>query len=40
MRQVYRQCEIIECREAVPAMKKEGLDLDDVIALINQQPDR
>ncbi len=40
IRQVYHQCEIIECRELVAAMKKEGLALDDVIALINQQPDR
>ena len=40
IRQVYHQCEIIECREVTPAVKKEGLDLDDVIALINQQPDR
>ncbi len=40
IRQVYHQCEIVECREVVPAVKKEGLDLDDVIALINQQPDR
>jgi hypothetical protein len=35
--QVYHQCEIIECQEVTPTLKKEGLDLEDVIALINKQ---
>ena len=35
--QVYRHCEIIECREVTPTLRKEGLDLEDVVALINQQ---
>ena len=35
--QVYRHCEIIECREAAPTLKKEGPDLEDVVALINKQ---
>jgi hypothetical protein len=35
--QVYHQCEIIECQEITPTLKKEGLDVDDVISLINKQ---
>jgi hypothetical protein len=35
--QVYHQCEIIECQEVTPTLKKEGLDLEDVVALINKQ---
>jgi hypothetical protein len=35
--QIYRQCEILECHEVTPTLKKEGLDLEDVIALINKQ---
>ena len=35
--QIYHQCEIIECQEVTPTAKKEGLDLEDVIALINKQ---
>jgi len=35
--QIYRHCEILECREVTPTMRKEGLDLEDVVALINKQ---
>ena len=35
--QIYHQCEIIECQEVTPTLKKEGLDLEDVIALINKE---
>ena len=35
--QVYHQCEIIECQEVTPTLKKEGLDLEDVISLINKE---
>ena len=35
--QVYHQCEIVEFQEITPTLKKEGLDLEDVIALINKQ---
>ena len=35
--QVYHQCEIIACEEVTPTLKKEGLDLEDVISLINKQ---
>ena len=35
--QIYHQCEIVECQEVTPTLKKEGLDLDDVISLINKQ---
>ncbi len=35
--QVYHLCEIIECQEVTPTLKKEGLDLEDVVSLINQQ---
>jgi hypothetical protein len=37
IRQIYHQCEIIECQELTPTLKKEGLDLEDVIELINKQ---
>ena len=35
--QIYHQCEIVECREVTPTLKKEGLDLEDVIGLINKE---
>lgn len=38
--QIYRHCEILECQEVTPTLKKEGLDLEDVIALINKQEKR
>ncbi len=34
--QIYRQCEILECQEVTPT-RRQGLDLEDVIALINKQ---
>ena len=37
IRQIYHQCEIIECQAVTPTLKKEGLDLEDVIALINKE---
>ena len=37
IQQIYLHCEILECQEVTPTLKKEGLDLDDVIALINKQ---
>jgi len=38
--QIYRNCEILECQEITPTLKKEGLDLDDVLALINKQSEK
>ncbi|HEY7744583.1 MAG TPA: hypothetical protein VIA19_16195 [Burkholderiales bacterium] len=38
IRQIYHQCEILECQEITPTLRKEGLDLEDVIALIGKQP--
>jgi len=38
--QIYRHCEILECQETTPTLKKEGPDLDDVLALINKQQDK
>ena len=35
--QIYHHCEIVECLELTPAPKAGGLDLEDVIALINKQ---
>jgi hypothetical protein len=40
IRQIYQHCEILECHEVTPTLKKEGLDLEDVIALINKQEDK
>ena len=37
IRQIYHNCEILECQEITPTLKKEGLDLEDVVALINKQ---
>ena len=37
--QIYHHCEILECQEITPTLKKEGLDLDDVVSLINKQED-
>jgi len=37
IRQIYHQCEIVECQELTPAVKSGGLDLEDVIALINRE---
>ena len=35
--QIYHQCSILECHDITPTLKKEGLDLEDVVALINKQ---
>jgi hypothetical protein len=40
IRQIYHQCEILECQEVTPTLRKEGLDLDDVLALINKQEEK
>ena len=38
--QIYHHCEILECQESTPTLKKEGPDLDDVLALINKQSEK
>ncbi len=35
--QIYRQCSILECQELTPVIRKEGLDLEDVIGLIARE---
>ncbi len=40
LRQVYRHCEILECNEADPSLKGNGLDLEDMISLINKQEEK
>ena len=40
IRQVYHQCEVLECDEITPTLRKEGLDLEDVLALINKQDEK
>jgi hypothetical protein len=37
IKQVYHHCEILQCEEVTPTLKKEGLDLEDVISLINKE---
>ena len=37
--QIYHHCEILECHEVTPTLRKEGLDVEDVVALINKLPD-
>ena len=38
--QIYHQCEILECQEVTPTLKKESLDLEDVVSLINKQEEK
>ena len=38
--QIYHLCTVLECHEVTPTLKKEGLDLEDVIALINKQEEK
>lgn len=38
--QIYRHCEILECHEVTPTLRKEGLDVEDVVALINKMPEQ
>jgi ATP:corrinoid adenosyltransferase len=38
IRQIYHQCSLLECEEITPTLRKEGLDLEDVVDLINKQP--
>ena len=38
--QIYHHCEILECHEVTPTLRKEGLDLEDVVALINEQVEK
>jgi len=40
LRQVYRDCEILECNEVDPNLKGDGLDLEDMISLINRQEEK
>jgi hypothetical protein len=40
IRQIYRDCEILDCQEVTPTLRKEGLDLEDVISLINKQEEK
>lgn len=40
LNQVYRHCEILECLEVDPSLKGNGLDLEDMISLINKQEEK
>jgi hypothetical protein len=40
LRQVYRDCEILECNEVDPNLKGNGLDLEDMISLISKQEEK
>jgi hypothetical protein len=40
IKQIYHHCEILQCEEVTPTLKKEGLDLEDVISLINKQEEK
>ena len=37
IRQIYRNCEIIDCQEIAPAVKGENIDLENMISLIGKQ---
>ena len=36
LRQMYIQCEIIECVERLPEIRQENLDVEDIINLISK----
>jgi hypothetical protein len=38
LRQMYWQCEILECRAQVPPRRAESLDVEDVIEMISAGP--
>jgi len=40
LKQGYRDCEILECHEADPSLKGNGLDLEGMISLINKQEEK
>lgn len=35
--QVYRDCEILECREVASAAQTDGVDFESVLSMINRQ---
>lgn len=37
LEQVYRNCEILECRELAVALAADGLDFESVLSMINKQ---
>ncbi len=39
LRQIYRDCEILECLELAQEKRGDGLDLEGVISLISKQGD-
>ena len=39
IRQIYRDCEILECTELVSETRSDGLDLEGVLSLISKQGD-
>jgi hypothetical protein len=38
LRQMYWQCEILECRAQLPARRVDTLDVEDVIGMISAAP--
>jgi len=39
IRQIYKNCEILDCSEPSPGTRDDGVDLEDVISLISKQGD-
>ena len=37
LEQVYRDCEILECREVASAAQTDGVDFESVLSMINRQ---
>ena len=37
LEQVYRNCEILDCRELATAVAADGLDFESVLSMINKQ---
>jgi hypothetical protein len=39
IRQMYPQCEVLECRQFQAAIRDDVLNLENIISLISRQPD-
>ena len=40
IRQIYHNCEIIDCQDIAPAVKGENIDLENMISLIGKQEEK
>lgn len=40
IRQIYHDCQIMDCQEIAPAVKGENIDLENMISLIGRQEEK